>query len=238
MQVKQQLLPYQVEPNYSYGYWVSHAGVHDTETALARCLNEGGFFWFTSEQVAGKSHFLKALSDDHENMQLISVPQDIDDVSATDLVQYWLEELLDYDVWAIDLYAGAMPRTVALALYHLIERAKSLHKGFILSWRADGFDDLPPEFSSRLQACEPYILHQPVDESVLKQILCSIAEARQWSLDEQTLSLMIHRLQRSLPSLLHALQCMERESMRKHRKMNIAWARQFMRDYQEPGHRT
>ncbi len=214
-------------PVYDYGTWVRHAGVEDGCNRLALWSVHGGTIWLVSDAAAGKSHLLRTFSTDLPSVGMLNVIGDSDTDSCNSwlLAQQWMEMLESHSRWLIDMPAGDLPRSVALALFHILERARDLQRPVVIAWRGQ-VDDLPPELSSRLLAMEKIDLAPPADDETLLQVLRSSAGNLQWDIREQVLQAMLIYLPRQLDVLVPALKELEALSFEQKHKPGPAWVKQ------------
>lgn len=215
--MQQQRLVPQLERQHHYGNWVHHRGVDLASSRLALWLVRGGMLWLTSDCVCGKTHYLNALACEHPQLALIRVQHDAQDTSVKQ-VRAWLEQLGHAAYWALDVDAGAMPRGTALALYHLIEYAKSQGKALLIAWRGDAevMQGLPPELCTRLHTFERLDMLAPRDDADLLSILHSVADSLQWSVKDSVLKTLVAEYSRSLANQLQALRALETASLSEH----------------------
>ncbi len=212
-------------PVYDYGAWIRHAGVEEACNRLALWSVHGGNIWLASEASAGKTHLLRTFAADQTAIAMLDVPADNHTRNSWQLAQQWMESLQGYKCWLIDVPAGAMAEPTALALFHLLERARDLQCPVVIAWRGE-IDDLPPELSSRLLAMEKINMAAPADDDVLLNVLRSSAGRLQWDIREQVLQAMLTYLPRQLDILVAALQALETLSFEQKHKPGPAWVKQ------------
>jgi chromosomal replication initiation ATPase DnaA len=212
-------------PAYDYGAWIRHAGVEEACNRLALWSVHGGNIWLASESSAGKTHLLRTFAADQAAVAMLDAPTDNQIRNSWQLAQQWMESLQGYKRWLIDVPAGAMAEPVALALFHLLERARDLQCSIVIAWRGE-VDDLPPELSSRLLAMEKINMAPPADDDVLLNVLRSSAGRLQWDIREQVLQAMLTYLPRQLDILVAALQALETLSFEQKHKPGPAWVKQ------------
>jgi len=224
--VKSQLrLQLPLPVTYDYHSWLRHAGVEDACNRLALWTIHGGRIWLNSESAAGKSHLLRTIAGDHPNIGLLDISSDEAQEASWHLVQQWMQALEEKSFWMLDVKAGAMPQTVAHAIFHCLERARDLQRPVVVAWSGD-IESLPPELSSRLLAMESIILAPPLDDAGLLQILGNSAGKLQWDIREQVLQSMLTYLPRQLDILVPALRELERLSFEQKHKPGPAWVKQ------------
>ncbi len=223
----QLLLQLNIPIIYDYGTWQRHDGVESACDRMALWSLHGGRIWLHSDEVAGKTHLLRSFSHDYPAAGLIEIVADDADgkENSWQLVQPWIEKLHGKSHWLIDLPAGLLPKVIAHALFHLLERARDLQKPIIVAWRGD-LKLLPPELSSRLQAMEKLALSPPASDEDLLQVLRASASCLQWDIREQVLQAMLTYLPRHLDILLPALKELERLSLEQKHKPGAAWVKQ------------
>jgi len=222
-------------PAYDYGAWIRHAGVEDGCNRLALWSVHGGNIWLASASAAGKTHLLRTFAAD----QLPAAPPSVAllDVFAQShannchadnswqLAQQWMKSLQGCKRWLIDVPSGDIEKAVALALFHMLERARDLQCAVVIAWRGE-IDDLPPELSSRLLSMEKIDMAAPSDDNVLLEVLRSSACNLQWDIREQVLQAMLTYLPRRLDVLVAALKALETLSFEQKHKPGPAWVKQ------------
>lgn len=220
----QQRLNYKIPVSYEYGRWVRHAGVEGACSRIALWLVQGGALWLGSEDVAGKTHFLQAIKQEHPHAGLI-YPDDRQ-APAASLVRSWIEALEPYAYWMVDLAAGPVDSSHGLALFHLIERAREMNRPLLISWRCNENDLAPPELSSRMRMMERVAMASPKRDQDLRAVMQAVAEGLQWQVKDSVLSLMLAQLPRSLPEQITALTQLESASLEERQRITQAWAKQ------------
>lgn len=218
-------LQMQLPPVYDYGTWTRHAGVEHACNRLALWSMHGGNIWLTSDAAAGKSHLLRTFATDQATVGILTVEADKHVSDSWQLAQQWVESIQGSSHWMIDVPAGDMPQPVALALFHLLERARDLQSAIVIAWRGQA-DDLPPELSSRLLAMEKIDMAAPADDTTLLELLRSSAGCLQWDIREQVLQSMLVYLPRELDVLVAALHMLEAMSFDQKHKPGPAWVKQ------------
>ncbi|MES0370939.1 MAG: hypothetical protein ABUK11_01550 [Mariprofundaceae bacterium] len=219
----QQRLNYKIPVNYEYGRWVRHAGVEHACSRIALWLVQGGTLWLGSEGIAGKTHFLHAIKQEHPHVGLVVLGDRQE--PAVRLVQNWVEELEPYAYWIVDLAAGAVNRSQGLALFHLIERAREMNRPLLISWRCDEGDLAPAELSSRMRMMERASMDSPKTDRDLRAVMYAVAEGLQWQVKESVLSLMLEQLPRNLTEQIAALTQLESASLEERQRITQAWAK-------------
>jgi len=220
-------------PVYDYGAWIRHAGVEDACNRLALWSVHGSNIWLASEASAGKTHLLRTFSIEQASVAILDACSDTNthinaDTNANNswqLAQQWMESFHGYDRWLIDVPAGDIEQAVALALFHILERARDLQCAVVIAWRGE-IGNLPPELSSRLLSMEKIDMSPPADDDVLLQILRSSAGNLQWDIREQVLQAMLTYLPRRLDVLVAALNALETISFEQKHKPGPAWVKQ------------
>jgi len=203
MNSKQQLLNLPIPKQKHYGNWVRHAQVESASSRLALWFVQGGFLWLTSDEVAGKSHLLKALADENTHVALLD--GECKAASSVQLLKYWLNQCEHHAYWMLDLPAGALSVPCAYAVFHLIERAKEMNRSLVISWRCDASSMQPVELSSRLLMMEKIMMCAPVNDEDLEHVLQSVLQTMQWDMKETVLPTLIQHVPRDLPALLDAI---------------------------------
>ena len=220
--MQQQLLDLRLTPGYEYGNWVRHAGIETAHNRLALWLVHGGRLLLASDAPAGKTHLLHALAKEQAQIGLVTPGPET--AHAILQVRIWLKQLSGYAYWVVDVAAGPVPRTTAIALFHLLERAREMNRHVVIAWRNEGLTGLPPELASRLTAMERIDMYPPENDHDLMTVLRSVADARQWAVDDATLQFMLTHLPRHLHRMLHALKELENSSLAAHQRLTRAWA--------------
>jgi len=224
---EQQTLQLQIPPRFEYGDWIRHAGVEEACNRLALWLVHGGRIWLTSENISGKSHLLQVLAREHRSLGLVEAPE-TSHQSANALVSDWLASLKDKAFWAVDVRAGDVSMNIGLAMFHLLERARDMHRPVLLAWRPDSRESGPPELMSRLKGSMEYLdsCEPPSDES-LKLVMQSVARSRQWDIQPAALDTMLQWLPRRLDILVPALLFLETASLADRKKrLSQSWIRE------------
>ncbi|MDQ6959426.1 MAG: glucose-inhibited division protein A [Mariprofundaceae bacterium] len=219
--MQQQVLGLHLPPSYEYGSWVRHAGIETAHNRLALWLVHGGRLWLTSGAPAGKTHLLHALAKEHAQMGLLTPGPET--AHALLQVQAWLKQLSGYVYWVIDVAAGPVPQSTAIALFHLLERAREMNRHIVIAWRNKDLAGLPPELTSRLTAMERIGMYPPENDHDLITVLKSVADARQWTVDDATLRFMLTHLPRHLHAMIHALKELENRSLAERKRLTRTW---------------
>ncbi|RMH61188.1 MAG: glucose-inhibited division protein A [Zetaproteobacteria bacterium] len=230
--MRQQTLRLPLPERYDYHAWVRHAGVEAACNRLALWIVHGGMLWLTSSSVAGKTHLIRLLRHEHPTLALIEVDASVQSSSLA-LVRQWHEHLQDAPFWAVDVQAAPLPRGTQLALFHLIERARDMHRPLLLSWRVPAETRLPPELSTRLRGVlERVEMAPPSRDGALHEILLSAARSWQWEVEPRVLETLLHTLPRRLDILLAGLRHLE-ECTRLHRKPHPGrgWVREQLQQW-------
>jgi len=230
--IRQQLLDLNIPPRYDYGAWIHHAGLEDMHNRVALWLVRGGMLWLSSNQPAGKTHFLQALRQEHPHLGLISIGGDKSG-QASETVREWLPALERHALWMVDVVAGRLPYQTGVALFHLIERAKAHNRPLLISWRCKGEDLGCPELASRMRGMERIAAHPPEGDAALRAVLKSVAGSRQWHIDDAIIDLLLKSQPRQLDTLIDALARLEAESLAEKRAMTLSWVRQRLRAGQD-----
>jgi chromosomal replication initiation ATPase DnaA len=228
--MRQQLLNLTLPPDYGHRHWVRHAGVEAAQNRLALWMVHGGRLWLTSEAPAGKTHLLHALAAEHPALALLDI-RPSDDAPARQ-VRDWLDALGGRAFWLADAPAGPMPRPTALALFHLMERAREMRRHLAVAWRGNP-DALPPDCASRLKALERVDMAPPATDADLTAVLRAVAHARQWHVEDGVIATMLTHLPRDLNELVAALAAFERGSLAERKRLTRAWAARRIRAMHE-----
>ncbi len=228
--MQQQLLHLQLPERYDYHEWIRHSGVEDACNRLALWLVHGGNLWLTSGEMAGKSHLLSLLRTEHPSLGLLRITAG-DQRSSLQQVHAWLQQLQPYSFWAIDVDARPQSTATLLALFHLLERARDMHRPLLLAWRIEARHTLPPELESRIRGIlERVDMRPPENDAERQRVLRAVAESMQWHIDERMLSILLQMLPRRLESLIPALQHLEHISRSNRRqRLSQQWVREQLR---------
>ncbi len=208
-----------------YGSWVRHANVETACNRLALWQVHGGRLWLYSDSPAGKSHLLQSLQDEQATRWIDLAVESYASINSWQLAQRWMEQIGAAQRWLFDLPAGALPRSVAYALFHILERSRAAGSDLVVAWRGDP-TTLPPELSSRLLAMEQLDMAPPDDDESLLEILRHAAANMQWDVREQVLKALLIYLPRRLDLLMAALQQLEKNSLEERHKPGAAWVKQ------------
>lgn len=229
--MQQQRLQLQIPPRPDYGRWVRHSGVEEACSRLALWLVRGGMLCLTSDEKAGKSHFVQALQKEHSHIGLVRAVAG--QQPAFRQTQKWIEELAAAAYWIVDTEPESFSRATGIALFHLIERAREMSRPLLIVWRDGGQSDVPPELMSRLRMMEQVKMVAPLSDEDLLAVLRSIADEMQWQVKESILNLLIKELPRDLKSQFYALEKLESGSLKLPHQITQEWARQHLMENQE-----
>ncbi len=221
--MRQQLLDLKLTPRFDYGGWIRHSGTEAAQNRLALWMVHGGFLRLDSQTPAGKTHLLHALAQEHPQLGLIDTGQ-ADAPHAGRQVQAWLRQLAGYAGWMVDMPPVPVPRIPAIALFHLLERAREMNRPVLIAWRGPKHAEPPPELASRLAAMECVRIFPPARDAELLAVLKSVAAARQWRIDDAVLRYLLTHLSRALPDLIAVLEDLEKSALSAHRRLTLAWA--------------
>ncbi|MDX8388137.1 MAG: hypothetical protein R8M46_06340 [Ghiorsea sp.] len=214
------ILPLPVQKHY--GNWVKHTQVEGASGRLALWFVQGGLLWLSSSEVAGKSHFLQALGEEHPHVAMLQCDQNA--TSSVHQLKLWLEACEFQAYWVLDLPEGVLAPVYSYAVFHLIERAKEMNRSLLISWRCGEGDLQPPELSSRLLMMERADMAAPSDDAELNAVLQSVLQTMQWDMKDTVLPTLLQHVPRNLSALLEAIAQLDVYS-RKHRvNMNAALA--------------
>jgi len=206
-----------------YHTWIHHQGTISACTRLAMWLNNGGILWLKSDSPAGKSHLLRALQEEYPQLACLQIQPAL---PALQQVAAWLEILEKHTFWSIDLPAHGLPEHTATALFHLIERAKTMARPLLIAWRCEDHDLAPAELASRMRMMEQICIAPPESDDDLHNVLKAAAHQLHWDMPDKLIKVMITHLARDLDSQLSALKHLEAASQTERAHMTQAWARQ------------
>jgi len=222
--MQQQRLKFNIPVSYEYGNWIRHSGVENGCSRIALWLIQGGVLWLNSDGMAGKTHFLHALKQEHPHVGLVIA--DGAEEPSVRLVEGWLKQLEPFACWMVDLPAGPTSRTCGLALFHLIERAREMNRSLLISWRCGDDELAPAELSSRMRMMEQAMMLPPSSDQEMKRIIYSVAEELQWDVKESVVSLMLSRLPRTIADQVDALKQLDSAALEERRRITQAWAKE------------
>lgn len=219
---EQQTLLLPLPTQKHYGSWVHHAAVEEASSRLALWLVKGGCLWLSSDEVAGKSHLVQAVLEEHPQVAILESHQVAS--SSVQQLKHWLSACEFHACWMLDLPAGALPPSLAYAVFHLIERAKDMNKPLLICWRCEEKDMFPPELSSRLLMMEKVHMRTPQSDEDLKRVLESVLQTMQWDMKETVLPTLLQHIPRVLSDLLQAIEKLDVYSRKHGAKMNATLA--------------
>ncbi|MDQ6956491.1 MAG: hypothetical protein Q9M21_04770 [Mariprofundaceae bacterium] len=219
----QQRLLFTLPITPGYHTWVHHQGTMTACTRLAVWLNEGGTLWLKSDSPAGKSHLLRALQEEYPQLARLQVQPAL---SALEQVATWLQTAENHAVWSIDLPAQGLPKHTAIALFHLIERAKEKAHPLLISWRCSDHELAPPELASRMRMMEQVQIEAPESDEDLHSVLKAVAHQLHWDMPDKLIKVMLSHLARDLDSQISALRLLESASQTERARMTQAWVRE------------
>jgi len=222
MKMQQQFLHFSSPLQHDYRMWVHHSGSEIACAKVAMWMNQGGLLWLTSDEPAGKSHLLHALAQECPQLQRIEPGKRLNPIKQ---VAVWLERLKGADLWALDLHAGKLPNRTALAMFHLIERAKESQHALLIAWRCSDEDLEPAELASRLRMMEQVSIHAPETDEDLKRVLKSTAHQLHWDIPDALIKVMLQHLPRDLGVQIDALHRLEAASLEERARLTQAWAK-------------
>jgi len=208
--MKQQRLDLNIPPQYDYGDWVRHPGVEFACNRLALWLVQGGRLWLRSSAVAGKTHLLQALQQEHPRMGIIQVNRQSTH-SSLQQVEIWARQLEGKAFWAADVQPGDLAQSSGHALFHWLERARDMNRPVLVAWRSGCNNFEPPELRTRLNAMEQVEIQPPESDADLLAVLYSFAASMQWQVPEGSLETLIRHLPRELETLLAALRRLDEQ---------------------------
>ncbi|MDT8375711.1 MAG: hypothetical protein RQ867_03115 [Mariprofundaceae bacterium] len=225
--MQQQRLNFNIPVSYTYGSWIRHSGVEHGCNRIALWLVQGGMLWLNSDGVAGKTHFLHALKQEHPHAGLVLVGAGQE--PSVRLVEGWLRQLEPFACWMVDLPAGPVSRACGLALFHLIERAREMNRSLLISWRCGDDALAPAELSSRMRMMEQATMAPPSSDQDMRAIIHSVADELQWSVKESVVSLMLSQLPRTIGDQVDALKQLESAALEDRRRITRIWAKEKLK---------
>ena len=205
--------------------WVHHAGTSMACSRLSVWLIHGGTLWLKSHSPAGKSHLLHILKTEHPHLGVVHLDASLSNLKQVDA---WLKALDAYAHWAIDLPAGAITYAHAIAIFHLIERAKMMNRPLLISWRCKDKALATAELASRMRVMEQVEISPPEHEEDLSQVLQAVAKQLHWDIPQALLTVMLTHLPRDLETQIKALRHLEAASLSERARMSQAWAKQTL----------
>jgi len=183
----------------------------------------GGMLWLTSDGPAGKTHLIQSLQQTHPELAVLTPSASL---PALTQVSSWLETLEKHAYWCIDLPAGAISHNTGLAIFHLIERAKSMRAALLIAWQCPDDELAPPELASRMRMMEQAHIFPPESDDDLRLVLRAVAQQLQWDISESFLKVMLNYLPRDLNTQIQALRHLEAASAEERVRISQAWARE------------
>jgi len=208
-----------------YHTWVHHQGTALACARIAVWFIEGGIIWLKSDIPAGKSHLLQALKQEHPQLACVHVSAKLTPLKQ---VAIWLEHLEAHAFWSVDLPAGALPHTLAIALFHLIERAKEMNRPLLIAWRCHDDALAPAELASRMRMMEQVHISPPERDPDLRAVLQAVGKQLHWDIPENFLKVMLSHLARDLETQIQALKHLEAASLEERARMTQTWAKQTL----------
>jgi len=183
----------------------------------------GGMLWLTSNSPAGKTHLIQSLQQAHPELAVVMPSASL---PALTQVSSWLATLEHHAYWCIDLPAGEISHNTGLAIFHMIERAKSMHAALLIAWHCPDDELAPPELASRMRMMEQTQLSPPESDDDLRLVLRAVAQQLQWDISESFLKVMLNYLPRDLNTQIQALRHLEAASAEERVRISQAWARE------------
>lgn len=227
----QQTLNLPIPNQHHYGNWVRHAQVEDACGRIALWLVRGGLLWLTSDEMAGKSHFMQALGAEHP--QIAYLEGSHEGLSSVQQLKTWLNTCEHHAYWVVDLPAGNLSPALAFATFHLIERAKAMNKALLICWRSEASSALPPELHSRLQMMDSAQMTAPASDEALQQVLHSVLQSMQWDMKDAVLHMLLQHVPRSLADLLAAVTLLDCYSRQHRLKINATSALKILQSVKQ-----
>jgi len=225
---EQQVLSLAIPEQKHYGNWVRHSGTEEANGRLALWFVQGGLLWLSSDEMAGKSHFMCALKKEQPQAVLLNINPEC--TSSISQLKAWLGSCEHHTCWILDLPSGSLPVSVAYAVFHLIERAKQMNRSLLISWRCAQSDMHPPELSSRLLMMERIRMFPPENDEDLKLVLKSVLQTMQWDMKDTVLPMLLSHVPRQLSQLLSAVEKLDIYSKQQGVKVNAALALRVLQD--------
>ena len=222
--MQQQRLQFSL-PNIQAHAWVHHSGTAMACSRLAIWLIHGGTLWLKSHSPAGKSHLLHILQTEHPHLGVVSIHPKLSSLKQVDA---WVKALDNYAYWSIDLPAGALGYAHAIAVFHLIERAKMMNRPLLIAWRCHDDALAPAELASRMRMMEQIDISPPENENDLSLVLQAVAKQLHWDIPQALLKVMLTHLPRDLDTQIKALRHLEAASTAERARMSQAWAKQTL----------
>lgn len=220
---KQQLLQFSSPLAHDYRMWVHHAGTATASAKVAMWLQHGGFLWLNSSSAAGKSHLLHALAQEYSEFCRVEASKKR--LEPVQQVAVWLNTLQCYQHWAVDLYPNQVSEQTALALFHLIERAKEAKRPLLIAWRCKDDDLQPDELASRMRMMEQVMLEAPESDADLGRVLKATAKQLSWDIPDGVIKVMLQHLPRDLNTQIEALHRLEAASLEERARLTQVWAK-------------
>ncbi len=224
----QQILELPLRARKHYGSWVRHPQVDEAAARLALWFVQGGLLWLSSNEVAGKSHLLQALGEEHPQVAMLDGKHS--GGSSIEQLQVWLQACAHSAYWILDLSAGPLPQANAYAVFHLIERAKEMNRSLLISWRCEEQDLQPPELRSRLLMFERVDMAAPLSDEDLSSVLQSVLLTMQWDMKETVLPTLLSHVPRNLSELLAAIERLDNYSRQNSVRINATLALRVLKD--------
>ena len=213
---RQQVLDLVARLDTGWQGWVRHAGVEEACARVALWLAHGGALWLDSPGAAGKSLLLR-LVHEAEPRTALCVPR-----PAEDLLRHWLACAQGRSHWMLDLSGMRVPRAVALAGFHLMERARAAGAHMLVAVRREALDHAPPELASRVRAM-PHVVLGPPDDEALARILREELRRRQWDAPPALVRALLEHAPRRLDAQIELLDALDKAALRERVRVTKAW---------------
>lgn len=188
------------------------------------------FFYVWGESSSGKSHLLKALSNDllREECSAIYVP-----LSKCQYFSPLVLENLEYKhlVCLDDVDQIMGDPEWELALFDLMNRIKEIGKTLLLMSAQVSPKALSiqlPDLRSRLNWGEIYQL-EPLNDKQKIQVLQQNSRDRGIELPDEVAGFLLKRLDRNMHNLLNALQTLDQASLQAQRKLTIPFVKEILK---------
>ncbi|MFZ7233490.1 DnaA regulatory inactivator Hda [Avibacterium avium] len=187
------------------------------------------FFYVWGSESSGKTHLLKACSNEFLVQQRPSIyvplsksqyfsPEVLENLEQQDLVCLDdIQSVIGNDEWE-------------LAIFDLINRMREQGRGILLISANQSPNALPvklPDLRSRLSWGESYQL-APLDDEQKIKVLQQKAHSRGIELPDETANFLLKRLNRDMHTLFHALADLDKASLQAQRKLTIPFVKEIL----------
>ncbi len=210
-----------------------HAGPNATVLAALRTLAEGdadGSMLIHGPAGSGRTHLLQAASREAATLRrraaYLPLASFVDESPAV-LRGFETLDLVCLD----DIDTSLHDRSWAQALLRLLDAVRA-HGGVCLLSAAAAVERLAiaplPDLRTRLSACATFALKRLTDED-RATLLRSRARHRGLELSDEVLDFLLRRLPRDVPSLMQALDLLDRDALELKRRLTIPFVQQALR---------